>query len=269
MADCRDAGSVLCDSRVVLRRHPVVWLAGLLLGALSLAAAAQRRGFVGADSRFGRDQNVAYDGRFTFVRAQYARYGGWAADYPVMERNLTTILHEISELRPWTDASNVHTFDDPELLKYPIAYLSEPGYWLPNDEEVAGLRHYLLKGGFLIVDDFHFENEWRVFERAMRRVFPAARIERLDLSHPIFHSFFEIDSLRVPYPGRLGEQGLMGEFYGIHEQNDSNRPLTVVINYNIDLGDYVEWSAQDLYNPQSTNEAYKFMVNYVIYGMTH
>jgi hypothetical protein len=103
----------------------------------------------------------------------------------------------------------------------------------------------------------------------MRRVLPTARIDRLELAHPIFHSFFEIDSLRVPYPGRLGEQGLMGEFFGIHDENDRSRPLTVIINYNIDLGDYVEWSAQDLYNPLSTNEAYKFMVNYVIYGMTH
>jgi hypothetical protein len=269
MADCRNAGPGSGHSKVVHRHHPIVWLAGLLVVALPLAAAAQRGRLFGSDPRDSRYQNVAYDGRFTFVRAQYARYGGWAADYPTMENNLTTILHEITALRPWTAASNVHTFDDPELLKYPIAYLSEPGYWLPNDAEVAGLRHYLSKGGFLIVDDFHFENEWAVFQRAMRRVFPTARIDRLELAHPIFHSFFEIDSLRVPYPGRLGEQGLMGEFFGIHEENDRTRPLTVVINYNIDLGDYVEWSAQDLYNPLSTNEAYKFMVNYVIYGMTH
>jgi hypothetical protein len=252
----------------VHRRRPAIWLALILVIAVSGAVAGQRRGFFGG-LRFGGSPNAEYDGRFTFVRAQYARYGGWAADYPTMERNLMTIMREITELRPWTDASNVHTFDDPDLLKYPVAYLSEPGYWFPSDSEVDGLRQYLAKGGFLIVDDFHFPDEWGVFENAMRRVLPSARIDRLELAHPIFHTFFEIDSLQVPYPGRLGEQGLMGEFYGIHERNDRTRPLSVVINYNIDLGDYVEWSAQDLYNPQSTNEAYKFMVNYVIYGMTH
>jgi len=165
--------------------------------------------------------------------------------------------------------SNVHTFDDPQLLKYPIAYLSEPGYWFPNEGEVLGLRDYLHKGGFLIVDDFHFPNEWNVFEAAIRQVVPDARIERLDRTHSIFDTFFRIDTLEVPYPGRLGEQGLMGEFFGIHEGNDRNRRLMVVINYNIDLGDYVEWSGENLYNPQSTNEAYKFMINYIIYGMTH
>ncbi len=259
----------LCDPRGVFRRPAVLWLAGLLVLALASAAAAQRRGFFGGNSRFGRYPNLSYDGRFTFVRAEYARYGGWAADYPTMEQNLTTILHEITDLEPRTDGSNVHTFDDPDINRFPVSYLSEPGYWLPDDGEVVGLRQYLARGGFLIVDDFHFENEWAVFERAMKRVLPSARIERLELAHPIFHVFFEIDSLRVPYPGQLGERGLMGEFYGIHEDNDRRKPLQVVINYNIDLGDYVEWSAETLYNPLSTNEAYKFMVNYVIYGMTH
>ena len=78
-----------------------------------------------------------------------------------------------------------------------------------------------------------------------------------------------IDSLKVPYPGRLGEQGLMGEFSGIYEDNDPTKRLMVVINYNIDLGDYVEWSDRDIYSQLPTNEAYKFMINYVIYGLTH
>jgi hypothetical protein len=178
-------------------------------------------------------------------------------------------LKEITEIRPHDRGTNVHTFDDPEMLRYPVVYLTEPGYWFPDEAEVLGLRLFLQKGGFLIVDDFHFPNEWNVFESAMRKVLPAARIEPLELSHPVFNTFFRITSLKVPYPGRLGEQGLMGEFYGIHEDNDPGKSLSVVINYNIDLGDYVEWSAQTLYNPQSTNEAYKFMINYVLYGLTH
>jgi hypothetical protein len=254
----------------VRQRRLVFWLAALLAAALPLAAAAQFRGGVfGRTARSTRYENVPYDGRFTFARVQYARYGGWAADYPLMEDNLTKILQEITELRAHVGRSNVHTFDDPELLKYPVAYLSEPGYWFPSPSEALGLRHYLHKGGFLIVDDFHFDNEWAVFERAMRSVLPNARIDRLELTHPIFNSFFRIKSLVVPYPGRLGERGLMGEFYGIHEENNPERRLTVIVNYNIDIGDYVEWSAQDLYNVESTNEAYKFMINYLVYGLTH
>ena len=247
------------------RRFFIV-LAVLLALAVPLFAAAQRGGVFG---RFGQYDNVPYDGRFTFARIQYARYRGWAADYPTMERNLTTILQEITAVRPHVTGSNVHTFDDPQLRKYPIAYLSEPGYWFPNEGEVLGLRDYLHKGGFLIVDDFHFPNEWNVFEAAIRQVVPDARIERLDRTHSIFDTFFRIDTLEVPYPGRLGEQGLMGEFLGIHEDNNPRRRLMVSINYNIDIGDYVEWSGENLYNPLATNEAYKFMINYIVYGMTH
>ena len=242
---------------------------GLLLALIvAVPVAAQRGGGFGGRARYLLP-NLPYDGRFNVVRIRYLSSGSWAADYPTMEQNFSTILNELSTADVHTDGSNVHTLDDPELLKYPVAYLTEPGFWVPNDEEVSGLRTYLDKGGFLIVDDFHFANEWNVFHRAMRRVLPEAVIHELDLKHPIFNSFFAITSLRVPYPGRLGEQGLMGEFYGIHEDNDIRKRLSVVINYNMDIGDYMEWSATNSYNPLPTNEAYKFMINYVVYGMTH
>lgn len=118
-------------------RRPLAWIVLVLIIALGLAAAAQRRGF------FRSIRNVVYDGRFTFVRAEYRQYGGWAADYPTMETNLNQIQREITELRPHSDGTNVHAFDDPELFKYPIAYLSEPGYWYPSETEVLGLRQYL------------------------------------------------------------------------------------------------------------------------------
>jgi len=237
---------------------------------LILPLAAQRRdrrfGF-GSQPRIGTP--LAYDGRFTIVRLWYPYYGGWAYDYPDMEQNFTLILNDLTALRVRPDGSNILRMDDPELMKHPIAYLSEPGYWYPTDEEALGLRTYLAKGGFLIVDDFHFEDEWRVFEEAMHKVLPGARIDRLPLSHPAFNAFFSIKSLDVPYPGRLGQSGLMGEFYGIHEENNPASRLMVVINYNMDIGDYMEHSGRGLYLVDPTNEAFKFGVNYFMYGLTH
>ena len=186
-----------------------------------------------------------------------------------MEQNLTLILNELTFMNARRDGSNILRMDDPELLNFPIAYLSEPGYWYPSDAEAAGLREYLNKGGFLIVDDFHFDEEWRVFEAAMRKVLPDAKIDRLPLSHPVFNAFFNIKSLDVPYPGGLGERGLMGEFYGIHDENDPAKRLMVVINYNNDIGDYMEHSGRGWYAVAPTNEAFKFGINYFIYGSTH
>jgi hypothetical protein len=247
-----------------LRALAVVLFLSLLL---VVTLHAQRRQF-----RFDWNPSltkVPYDGRFTIVRLWYPHYGGWAYDYPDMEQNFTLILKDMTYVRPRPDGSGILRMDDPELMKFPIAYLSEPGYWYPTDGEAQGLRTYLGKGGFLIVDDFHFEGEWRVFETAMRKVLPGARIERLPETHPVFNTFFAIESLEVPYPGRLGERGLTGEFYGIHEGNDSSKRLMVVINYNMDIGDYMEHSGRGFYAVDPTNEAFKFGVNYVIYGLTH
>ena len=243
-----------------------MWPLAVVLAALPLVVAAQS-GF-----RFGlRYRNAPYDGRVALLRARYQQYPGWAYDYPAMERNLARVLQDITAVRPNLEAANILDFDDAELFRYPLVYLSEPGYWYPTATEAEGLRVYLQKGGFLIVDDFHFPNEWAVFEAAMRRVLPAARIFRLDASHSIYKTFFAIESLAIPYPGTSGPGALMGEFYGIFQENDPRRHLMVVINYNMDLGDYLEWSAdpRNRYSLVPTNEAYKFLINYVLYGLTH
>jgi hypothetical protein len=247
-------------------RRGIWWLAGLLIAAVPLVVAAQVRFGFGV-----RYRNEPYDGRVTLLRARYERYPGWAYDYPAMENNLARVIHDITTIRPNLEAANVLDLDDAELFRYPLVYLSEPGYWFPSATEAEGLRTYLQKGGFLIVDDFHFPNEWAVFEAAMRRVLPTARIHRLDASHEIYNTFFAIPSLDIPYPGDSGPRALMGEFSGIFEDNDPSKRMMVVINYNMDLGDYLEWSADanNRYSLVPTNEAYKFLINYMVYGLTH
>ena len=87
--------------------------------------------------RFMLEPNVPYDGRYTFVRLRYTQgyRMAWSADYPQMERNFMTILGDLSTLRLHKKASNVHVLDDPALNHYPIAYLTEPGYWMPTPQE--------------------------------------------------------------------------------------------------------------------------------------
>lgn len=95
---------------------------------------------------------------------------------------------------------------------------------------------------------------------------PDARIVPLDVSHPVFHSFFDIrslDGLRHPQ-GRAGP----AEYLGIFEGNDPSKRLMVVVNCNNDIGDYMEWSGQGWYPVNFTNDAYKFATNYLVYGMT-
>jgi hypothetical protein len=211
--------------------------------------------------------NALYDGRFAFVRLRYIEYGaaGWAFDYPQMERNFMTILQDLTTIGPHVQGSNVFTMDDPELFQHPVAYLSEPGYWLPGEAEAKGLRDWLQKGGFLIVDDFFF-NQWTNFERSMQLVLPEGRIQPLTVDHVIFDTFFQIRSLEgMHHPSTPQARA---QYLGIYEGNDPTRRLLVIINYNNDIGDYMEWSGEGWYPVNMSNDAYKFATNYIIYGLS-
>ena len=216
--------------------------------------------------------NVEYGGDFTFVRIRYyegfggrfSRNPGWAHDYPRAERNFSKIVNEITNVHMRADGSNILTLDDPDLFRYPIAYLSEPGAWSMNELEQAGLRNYLLKGGFMIVDDFR-GSQWSNFAAQVAQVFPELRLVRLDETHPIFNSFFAIESLDqfvAPYGGEHPE------FWGMFENNDPEGRLLMIVNYNNDIGDYWEFSDTGWLPIDLSNEAYKLGVNYLVYAMT-
>jgi hypothetical protein len=261
------------------RLAALIVIASLVCIAASLAA--QRRFFYGWDETV---RNVPYDGRFTFVRVRYTPTPGgywaggmpsWVHGYPLAEQNLMKIMDEISLLDAHVDDMNVVTLDDPELFKYPIAYLIEVGWWAPTPDEAEGLRNYLLKGGFLIVDDFKPENwrgvpggGWEPFAAAMRRVLPGVKFFDMDLMHPVFHSFFEIpESLLSDFPQAYNYGNPV--FRGIFENNDPTQRLMVMVNYNTDVSQYWEWSGRGFRPFDDTNEAYKLAVNYLMYALTH
>lgn len=235
-----------------------------------------------------QDANIPYDGRFTFVRIRTDVSGGlgrsidfsgrgrrgrgqpgWAHDYPRAERNFAQILTATTLVDTYEGGSNILTFDDPELHNYPLAYVSEPGFWWMDEAEEEGLRSYLLKGGFVIFDDFGGMRDWANFEAQMLRVLPEGVFHDLPSLEPlptVFDSFFEIsDPLALAPPYRGGQP----QYLGIFEDNDPAKRLMVIANYNNDLGDYWEFSDSGWLPIDLTNEAYKFGVNYVIYAMTH
>lgn len=216
--------------------------------------------------------NTPYNGRFTFVRLRFdvKGFGGmgqapWAHDYPRAEWNLMHIVSDFTLLAPRVDGGNILAVDDPDLFKFPFAYICEPGFWTQTEEQVELLRSWLLKGGFLVVDDFRgpdIEN----FHDELRRVLPGAELMPMDLDHPIFHSFFDIDSLEFTAPTYRRYPPV---FYGVFENNDRNGRLLAVVNYNNDIGDFWEFSNTGWLPVEASNEAYKLGVNYVMYSMTH
>ena len=192
------------------------------------------------------------------------------------------IMQEVSYINPHVDEINAITLDDPALFRYPLAYIIEVDWWAMTDREAVALRAYLQKGGFVIVDDFKprrgasaaawrrsgggYGTGWEVFEAAMKRVVPEGRFVDLDASHPIFHSFFEIDRLDIIPQAYIAGQPI---FRGLFEDNDPAKRLQMIVNYNTDVSQFWEWSGTGLRPIDETNEAYKLGVNYIIYGLTH
>lgn len=256
----------------MLNRRRVAVVA-LSVAVVAAGAAAYAQDWFGRRRSMQLNENVEYDGRLTFVRIRFATgLGGfgrrgsngelpWAHDYPTADIHLMKIMKELSITPARIDGSNVFGFDDAELSQYPIAYVSEPGFWQPTEAEAAGLRQYLLKGGFVIFDDFR-GNDWYNLEEQMRRVMPELRFMVVDQKHPIFNSFFEITKFDFGYYGQE-------VYYGIFEENDPKKRLLAIAGLNQDLGEYWEFSDTGMVPIDLSNEAYKFGVNYYIYAMTH
>jgi hypothetical protein len=223
-------------------------------------------------------QQVPYNGAFTFTRIRYGpgeSLGGsrrgrgwgssaWAHEYPDADRNIQTILDEFTSVRANTDGSNVLDLEDRELFRYPLIYMSEPGYWTITDDGARTLRDYLLKGGFLIFDDFEAD-QWHNMAAQLARALPEGEWVRLEDGHPVFQGFFAVEDIYVPHP----LVDVTPAYYAIFEGNDPARRIMVLANHNADLAEYWEWSATGYFPVDPTNDAYRLGVNYVIYGLTH
>jgi hypothetical protein len=220
---------------------------------------------------------IRYDGRFTLVRLRWGadlpsargRFGfqdAWSHDYPGAEQNLSAIIRELTYVDIHDDGNEILTLDDPDLFKYPIALMWEPGFWNLTDREAESFRAYLLKGGFAIFEDFEGTTQWANFEAQMHRVLPQGRLVRLDASHQIFTAFFPIEDIdAIVHP----MSHIRPSYYGIFEDNDPSRRLLVVANFDNDVPEYSERSSQGRFPFDASNEADKLGVNYMIYGLSH
>lgn len=206
-------------------------------------------------------------GTFTFVRVEWQgeRYGFsgrgngplWAHDFPTAEQNLYTAINALTSL-PLNYQYKTIALNDEAIFDFPFLYICEVGYWTPKEQEAAILSEYLQRGGFLLVDDFRGGFEWRNFAAQMQHIVPYEP-RPLELTHPIFHCFFDFD--------RLGDHSpywnLTPQYFGIFD--DKGR-IMAVINYNNDIGDGWEWPESD---EVFSMEAFKLGINYLVYAMTH
>lgn len=257
----RDPGS--------LRRGllPLVWLCML---ALAYPAASQDK------------REASREAEFHFARLAFgvnghpfSTYPGepWLRDWPDAEYHFMQGLRRLTRINASGENRQVSLMND-TLFDYPVVYAVKVGFWNLRNQEIERLREYLLRGGTLIVDDFHGPNEWAQFIASMRRVFPDRPVVDIPDDDEVFHVHYDLDD-RAQIPGRNSiYNGVSWEHpLGVPEYwrgvYDDDGRLMVAINFNMDMGDAWEHADDAFYPEPMTALAYRIGINYILYAMTH
>jgi hypothetical protein len=199
--------------------------------------------------------------------------GYWTMDYPRSDRHLMAGIRRLTRIETRSVEQVVSLDGTGEVCNWPTLYAVEVGHWRLPDDQAAQLREFLLRGGFLMVDDFHGTEEWNTFVASMRKVFPDRPIVEIPNSDPIFHTVYDLDE-RFQVPGaQYFDTGMTYEKDGYQPRwraiYDDKGRVMVAICHNMDLGDAWEWSDDSRYYEKWAGLAYRIAVDYFVYDLTH
>ena len=270
-------------------RGAVLMAAALLVASAS--AAQFRRGPEEGRRSFQPRERFAtlddFDGGFQFCRLVFRNAsngdgGGWSVDYPRADENLSIRLAELTRVPVSMDAGEnpkhvLVSLDNPIISRCSFVMMTEPGGAYFSDLEAAGLRDYLLKGGFLWADDFWGEYAWAFFENQIRRALPSSTFKIYDvpLDHQLFHQVLNVPNVpQIPSIGQsrngTSERGADSAVPHVRAINDDHGRIMVLMTHNTDFGDSYEREGDDpTYFERFSVPGYAFGINVVVYALTH
>jgi hypothetical protein len=269
------------------------WLAIALIASAGYASAQFGFGFRGDSNMPPRYvPDVMPDRNFVVCRLMYNQVrsepsgGGWRTDYPYGEINLTIRFSELTKTPvSWSGQRQPHHYVvrpmDDGLFQCPFLLGSDVGTVGLDDDEAARLRLYLLKGGFLWVDDFWGDPAWEHWTHELAKVLPPSEfpIEDVPLSDPIFQSQFIVT--RVPQITNIrfwrlsggretSERGPETDEVHFRVVRDSHGRIMVVMTHNTDVADSWEREGEDPgFFYQFSPDGYALGVNVLLHAMTH
>ena len=226
---------------------------------------------------------------FTFTRLRYggdswrggAGGGSWMTDLPDADLNLSFRLQQMTSLKVDPHARIVRA-NDPDLQKYPFLMASAPGALDLAEDEIQGLRRFLLNGGFFLLTDFWGDREWNHFAAVMKQVLPQHSFVELSLDHPIYRCLFtikkknqvpriDIGRAHLETGSPTWERGPDGQQVHHRAIFDEKGRLIVLALHNSDDSDGWEREGEDTgyFHAFSEGMAYPFAINIIFYVMTH
>ena len=268
--------------------------AAVIVLMMAVTATAQYGG--GGFSRMRRvpprfpTSDASFDGGFNFCRMMYSSQWreaggqGWSTDYPDADINFSIRFAELTKTRVSKQPSGVPNhfvtrLTDPWLTRCPFLLGSDVGTLSLHDDEVLALRDYLLKGGFLWVDDFWGPRAWDVFEGEMARVLPPATYPFRDLGpdHPIYRTMFPLTAIpQIPSiqfwrgSGESSERGIDSAEVHLRGITNAKGELLVLATHNTDLSDAWEREGEDPeYFYKYSPNGYATAINIMLYTMSH
>ena len=200
---------------------------------------------------------------------------GWGTDFPASDCKFMWGVQRLTNIRVYDKSPHLVTALDPKLFEYPYLYIVSPHRMYLTSEEAQKLREYLLRGGFLHVDDFWGLEQRGAVEEEMGKIFPDRQMVKLGLDHEVFHTFFDVDTvMQIPNVNNACNGRQTWEqrseidpmIFGI---SDDDGRLMVLITYNSDLGDAWEWMDLPCYPQKYSGQAYRMGLNFMIYAMSH
>jgi hypothetical protein len=270
----------------------LIRLTGLLLLA-SAVLLSQRYGFRDADQ--DPQSSLPKEGEFHFVRTEYTdrpEYGRgfgyssrsgrgrgwWLVDWPDADEHFSIGVKRLTRID--VGAPHILRVSEDSLYDHPWIYLTQAGYWALNQTDAQRLREYLLRGGFLVVDDFWSQDEWENFSQNMSQVLPGQSIDDIGLSDSVMHVLYSIEQKDLTFiPGsrhlRRGPGGSIviqqppGSAPAWRYIQDGKDHMVVAVNFDTDVADAWEFADAPEYPAAMTTLAYRYGVNYIIYAMTH
>jgi len=220
-------------------------------------------------------------GRLVFQQSATSTWGPgrpwWRIDWPEAEYHFTNGIERHTAVDVAEDSVHL-SLDDDAVFDYPFLFAQQVGRWKMSDAEAAKLGEYLERGGFLIVDDFHGPQQWKIFLGVIKRALPDAEIKNIEFDDGSLAIHFDVDQ-QTQIPGKRHVRGLSSDGEAIvqmphtpHQWKgiyDTNNRLVVAINFNMDMGDAWEHADDPGYPNRMTSFAYRLGINYVIHAMTH
>ena len=204
------------------------------------------------------------------------REGGtsWTQDYPRADRHFAAAVRRLTRVHARSVEQPANPDDTDDFFNWPWMVAGEMGDWKLTPSQVKTVREFLLRGGFLYLDDFWGPDEWARFDETMKAIFPDRPVVEIESRDPIFHTVYDLNdryqvlgqwALR---PGGMSQRavGTVPHWQGIYD--DKGRVM-VTMSFNSDIGDSWEWADDPRYPEKFSALGIRLGVNYVVYAMTH